>query len=62
MGITFNANPEQKIKRNIDRIETLKLAIEQTDNPARKTSLNKEMNRRKRELKAIKDMFQQLLG
>ncbi len=57
MGLTFNANPTQKIQRNVDRIITLKLAISQTDNPARKASLNKELKRRQGEIKAIQDLL-----
>ena len=58
MGLTFNASPTQKIKRNVDRISTLKLAIEQTDNPARKASLNTELERRQGEMQAIKDLIE----
>ena len=57
MGITFNASPTQKIKRNVERISTLKLAIEQTDNPERKASLNTELERRQGEIKAIQDLI-----
>ena len=57
MGLTFNANPTQKIKRNVDRIITLKLAISQTDNAERIASLNKELTRRQGELKEIQDLI-----
>lgn len=57
MGLTFNANPLQKIERNVDRIQTLKLAIAQTKDKARKASLNKELKRRQGELKAIQDLI-----
>lgn len=59
MSITFNANTEQKIKRNVERISTLKIAIEQTDNKERKDSLNKELERRQGEIKAIQDLINQ---
>lgn len=57
MGLTFNAGPLQKIERNVDRIQTLKLAIAQTNNKSRITSLNKELKRRQGELKAIQDLI-----
>jgi len=56
MGLTFNANSTQKIKRNVDRIITLKLAISQTDNAERIASLNKELTRRQGELKEIQNL------
>ena len=57
MGLTFNASPARKISRNVDRIITLKLAISQTTDKARKASLNKELKRRQGELKEIQDLI-----
>jgi FtsZ-binding cell division protein ZapB len=57
MGLNFNEGPAQKIKRNVDRINTLKLAISQTNNKERKASLNKELERRRGELRDIQDLI-----
>lgn len=57
MSLLFNASPDQKINRNVDRINTLKLAISQTNNIERKASLNAELERRQGEIQAIQDLI-----
>jgi len=52
--MNFSPSQSDKIARNIDRIKTLKIAINETYNQDRLTSLNNELARREGELKAVK--------
>ena len=51
----INPTPEQKLMRNMGRIKTLQLAIEQCKDESRKQSLQAELDRRMNELEAHKE-------
>ena len=60
--MNFNPSSKQILDRNIDRIKTLKLAILDTYDQDRLTSLNNELTRRTNELSETKRLIDEALS
>tara|TARA_R110000796_G_scaffold195111_1_gene311622 strand:+ start:1611 stop:1796 length:186 start_codon:yes stop_codon:yes gene_type:complete len=59
--MNFNPSSKQILDRNIDRIKTLRLAILDTYDQDRLTSLNNELTRRTNELSETKRLIDEAL-
>jgi hypothetical protein len=60
--MNFNPSSKQILDRNIDRIKTLRLAILDTYDQNRLTSLNNELTRRTNELSETKRLIDEALS
>lgn len=60
--MNFNPSSKQILDRNIDRIKTLRLAILDTYDQDRLTSLNNELTRRTNELSETKRLIDEALS
>lgn len=60
--MNFNPNSKQVLDRHIDRIKTLRLAINDTYDQDRLTSLNNELTRRTNELSETKRLIDEALS
>jgi hypothetical protein len=60
--MNFNPNSKQVLDRHIDRIKTLRLAINDTYDQDRLTSLNNELTRRTNELSETKRLIGEALS
>ncbi len=60
--MNFNPGSKQILDRNIDRIKTLRLAILDTYDQDRLTSLNNELTRRTNELSETKRLIDEALS